>query len=65
MSLANWLCSCLVKVLMTTRFFGCAGEPERLMDQIGVVDAHIKTFANPDTLQCVTTREWIFKTLST
>ena len=29
------------------------------------VDAHIDTFANRATLQCVTTREWIFKTLST
>jgi hypothetical protein len=46
-------------------FFGCPGAPERLMDQIAIVDAHIKTFANPSTLQCVTTREWIFKTLST
>lgn len=48
-----------------TRLFGCHGEPERLMDQIAIVDNHLHTFANTDTLQCVTTREWIFKTLST
>lgn len=48
-----------------TRLFGVAGEPERLMDQIAMVDAHIETFADRSTLQCVTTREWIFKTLST
>ena len=52
------------EILDLPTFFGCPGEPGRLMDQIGVVDAHIKTFANPSTLQCVTTREWIFKTLS-
>jgi hypothetical protein len=48
-----------------TRLFGCPGEPERLMDQIAIVDNHMRTFGNTDTLQCVTTREWIFKTLST
>lgn len=48
-----------------TRLFGCPGEPERLMDQIAVVDNHLRTFGDTDTLQCVTTREWIFKTLST
>lgn len=48
-----------------TRLFGCAGAPERLMDQIALVDRHMGTFGNRATLQCVTTREWIFKTLST
>jgi hypothetical protein len=48
-----------------TRLFGCPGEPERLMDQIAIVDNHMHTFGDTDTLQCVTTREWIFKTLST
>jgi len=48
-----------------TRLFGCAGQPERLMDQIAIVNNHMNTFGNTDTLQCVTTREWIFKTLST
>lgn len=48
-----------------TRLFGCAGQPERLMDQIAIVNDHMGTFGNTDTLQCVTTREWIFKTLST
>lgn len=48
-----------------TRLFGCPGEPERLMDQIAIVDNHMRTFGNTETLQCVTTREWIFKTLST
>jgi hypothetical protein len=48
-----------------TRFFGCAGEPERLMDQITRVNDHMATFGNTATLQCVTTREWILKTLST
>ena len=48
-----------------TRLFGCAGQPERLMDQIALVDRHMSTFGNTATLQCVTTREWIFKTLST
>jgi hypothetical protein len=48
-----------------TRLFGCPGEPERLMDQIAIVDNHMRTFGDTDTLQCVTTREWIFKTLST
>ncbi len=47
------------------RLFGCADEPARLMDQIGRVNDHMATFGNTDTLQCVTTREWIFKTLST
>lgn len=53
------------EILDLPRFFGCPDDPSRLTDQIGIVDAHIKTFANPDTLQCVATREWIFKTLST
>ncbi len=48
-----------------TRFFGCAEEPERLMDQIKVVDDHMNTFGNTGTLQCVPMREWIFRTLST
>lgn len=47
------------------RLFGCADQPERLMEQIAVVNDHMATFGNTDTLQCVTTREWIFKTLST
>lgn len=53
------------EILDLTRMFGCPGEPERLMDQIAIVDNHLRTFGNTDTLQCVTTREWIFKTLST
>jgi hypothetical protein len=53
------------ELLDLSRLFGCAGEPERLMDQIARIDAHLATFADPATLQCVTTREWIFKTLST
>ncbi len=48
-----------------TRLFGCPGEPDRLGDQIAVVDNHMRTFGDTSTLQCVTTREWIFKTLST
>jgi len=48
-----------------TRFFGCPDEPERLMDQIKVVDDHMNTFGNTATLQCVPMREWIFRTLST
>lgn len=47
------------------RLFGCADDPARLMDQIGRVNDHMGTFGNTATLQCVTTREWIFKTLST
>lgn len=53
------------ELLDLTRLFGCPGEPERLMDQIARIDAHLATFSDPATLQCVTTREWIFKTLST
>jgi hypothetical protein len=53
------------EMLDLTTLFGCPGEPERLMDQIALVDNHMRTFGNTDTLQCVTTREWIFKTLST
>lgn len=53
------------EILDLTKMFGCPGEPDRLMDQIAIVDNHMKTFGNTDTLQCVTTREWIFKTLST
>jgi hypothetical protein len=52
------------ELLELPRLFGCADDPGRLMDQIARIDAHIATFANPATLQCVTTREWIFKTLS-
>lgn len=48
-----------------TRFFGCADEPDRLMAQITRVNDHMATFGNTATLQCVTTREWILKTLST
>ncbi len=48
-----------------TRFFGCAGEPARLSEQIGRVDAHMSTFGNTATLQCMPMREWIFRTLST
>ena len=47
------------------RFFGCADEPSRLMAQIGRVNDHMATFGDTATLQCVTTREWICKTLST
>ena len=47
------------------RFFGCADEPERLTAQIGRVDAHMNTFGNTATLQCMPMREWIFKTVST
>ncbi|MGQ0434139.1 MAG: hypothetical protein ACT452_17260 [Microthrixaceae bacterium] len=47
------------------RLFGCADDPARLMDQIARVNDHMATFGNTDTLQCVTTREWIFRTLST
>jgi len=46
------------------RFFGCADEPERLTAQIGRVDAHMNTFGNTATLQCMPMREWIFKTVS-
>lgn len=48
-----------------TRFFGCADEPDRLMDQIAVVNDHMDTFGNTSTLQCVPMREWILKTVST
>jgi hypothetical protein len=48
-----------------TRFFGCADEPGKLADQIGIVDAHMNTFGNTATLQCMPMREWIFKTVST
>ena len=48
-----------------TRFFGCADEPEKLMDQIKVVDDHMDTFGNRATLQCIPMREWIFRTVST
>lgn len=47
------------------RFFGCPGEPERLLAQIKVVDDHMNTFGDTTTLQCVPMREWIFRTLST
>ena len=52
-------------MLDLTRFFGCPGEPERLMAQIKVVDDHMETFGDQSTLQCTPMREWIFKTLST
>ena len=52
-------------MLDLTRFFGCPGEPERLMDQIKVVDDHMETFGDQSTLQCTPMREWIFKTMST
>ncbi|MSO86558.1 MAG: hypothetical protein EXQ71_03430 [Acidimicrobiia bacterium] len=48
-----------------TRFFGCASEPEKLMDQIAIVNNHMDTFGNRRDLQCVAMREWIFKTFST
>ena len=48
-----------------TRFFGCADEPGRLMNQIRVVDDHMETFGDRANLQCVPMREWIFKTIST
>jgi hypothetical protein len=48
-----------------TRFFGCADDPGRLMDQIKRVDDHMETFGNTATLQCTPMREWIFKTFST
>lgn len=47
------------------RFFGCADEPERLMAQIGRVNDHMATFGDTATLQCTTTREWIYRTFST
>ena len=47
------------------RFFGCADEPGRLMAQIGRVNDHMATFGDTTTLQCTTTREWIYKTFST
>jgi hypothetical protein len=53
------------QMLDFNQFFGCPGEPERLMDQIKVVDDHMNTFGNTATLQCVPMREWIFRTLST
>jgi hypothetical protein len=53
------------QMLDFTQFFGCAGEPDRLMAQIQRVDDHMETFGNTATLQCVPMREWIFKTLST
>ena len=53
------------QMLDFNQFFGCPGEPERLMEQIKVVDDHMNTFGNTATLQCVPMREWIFRTLST
>jgi hypothetical protein len=53
------------QLLDFTQFFGCPGEPERLMEQIKIVDDHMNTFGNTATLQCVPMREWIFRTLST
>jgi hypothetical protein len=52
-------------MLDLTRFFGCADDPSKLMDQIKRVDDHMDTFGNRATLQCVPMREWIFKTIST
>jgi hypothetical protein len=48
-----------------TRFFGCADDPSKLMDQIQIVNDHMDTFGNRADLECVPMREWIFKTLST
>jgi hypothetical protein len=53
------------QMLDFNQFFGCPGEPERLMAQIKRVDDHMDTFGNRATLQCVPMREWIFRTLST
>ena len=53
------------QMLDFTQFFGCPGEPDRLMDQIKIVDDHMETFGNTATLQCMPMREWIFRTLST
>jgi hypothetical protein len=53
------------QMLDFTQFFGCPGEPDRLMAQIQRVDDHMNTFGNTSTLQCVPMREWIFRTLST
>jgi hypothetical protein len=53
------------QMLDFNQFFGCPGEPERLMDQIKRVDDHMDTFGNRATLQCVPMREWIFRTVST
>ncbi len=53
------------QMLDFTLFFGCPGEPDRLMDQIRRVDDHMETFGNRSTLQCVPMREWIFRTFST
>lgn len=52
-------------MLELTRFFGCADEPDRLAEQIGRVDAHMRTFGDTATLQCTPMREWIFRTVST
>ena len=48
-----------------TRFFGCADDPAKLMDQIKIVDDHMETFGDRANLQCVPMREWIFRTVST
>jgi hypothetical protein len=53
------------EMLDFTQFFGCAGEPDRLMAQIQRVDDHMNTFGNTATLQCVPMREWIYRTVST
>ena len=53
------------QMLDFNQFFGCPGEPERLSDQIKIVDDHMNTFGNTTTLQCVPMREWIFRTVST
>jgi hypothetical protein len=53
------------QMLDFNQFFGCPGEPDRLMAQITRVDDHMDTFGNRATLQCVPMREWIFRTVST
>ena len=58
-------CATDAEVLDLPTFFGCPGEPDRLMDQIAIIDAHLATFADTANLQCVPSREWIFRTFST
>ena len=53
------------QMLDFTQFFGCPGEPDRLMAQIQRVDDHMNTFGDTATLQCVPMREWIYRTVST
>jgi hypothetical protein len=47
------------------RFFGAVDEPNKLTDNINRVNAHMDTFGNTATLQCIPMREWIFQTVST